>query len=524
MTPRTHPTGPSRRSGSIASPHHLATQAGEDAFRAGGNAIDAALTAAVVLDVVYPNQTALGGDLVALVRTPAGTVHCVNATGWAPAAQSAERLRARYGAELPFRGIDTVTVPGAVRGWETLRSFGARLDWAAHFTAAVDLAAHGAPVARSLAAAVAEKHDVLVRDAGCRDVFLPGGRPLGPGDVIRQPALARTLAELQAEGPDALYGGAVGRRLADGLAGRGSVMTVADLAGYRPEVVAPLAAGFRGYDVVTSPPSTQGFMLLRALDRIQRLGDPVDILGERAGELAAIFQASNAVRDLLLADPDYATVDPDVLISHDPDVPDAPPTGRVGGDTVGISAIDSEGYAVSLLQSVYNAFGAAVLEPSTGILLQNRGRSFALDPRSPNVVAPGKRPRHTLMPVMVTEGPDVRWISSTMGGHGHPQIQAQLLLRCMAGADPAAAVDAPRWIVGVQDSGDTDRTVYLESDMPAGTAASLIGHGFVPKVVPPHDEWLGHANLIEVGRDGGYEAASDPRSDGSACELVLPPR
>ncbi|WP_433286751.1 gamma-glutamyltransferase family protein [Pseudonocardia sp. CA-142604] len=515
----------SRGRGSIASPHYLATEAGEGAFRAGGNAIDAAIAAAVVLDVVYPNQTALGGDAVALVRTPGGAIHCVNATGGAPAAQSVERLRAVHGEEIPFRGIDTVTVPGAVRGWEALRSFGARLPWSAYFDAAVGLASDGAPVGRSLAAAIAEKRDVLSQDAGCREVFLAGGTPLGEGDVFRQPALARSLVELQAEGPDALYGGGVGRRLVDGLAQRGCVMTIDDLEGFRSDLVAPLTATFRRYEVITSPPNTQGFMLLRALKRLERIGDPQDVLGEQAGALAEIFEHGNAIRDLLLADPRFATVDAGALIDHDPAATHRPSEGaRVGGDTVGISAIDTDGYAVSLLQSVYNAFGSGVLEPVTGILMQNRGRSFSLDPRSPNVVAPGKRPRHTLMPVMVTEGGDVRWVSSTMGGHGHPQIQAQLLLRCMAGESPADAVDAPRWIVGVQDAGDTNMTVYVESDLPAAATDSLVARGFVPKVLPQHDEWLGHANLIKVGDDGRFDAVSDPRCDGSGGEVELPSR
>ncbi|WP_433293648.1 gamma-glutamyltransferase family protein [Pseudonocardia sp. CA-142604] len=525
MTPNTAPTDTSLGRGSIASPHHLATEAGEDAFRAGGNAIDAALAAAVVLDVVYPNQTALGGDAVALVRTPGGAIHCVNATGGAPAAQSVERLRAVHGEEIPFRGIDTVTVPGAVRGWEALRSFGARLPWSAHFDIAVGLASDGAPVGRSLAAAITTRHDVLSRDPGCRDVFLPGGTPLREGDVFRQPALAQSLVELQAEGPDALYGAGVGRRLIDGLAQRGCVMTVEDLGGFRPELVEPLAAAFRQYEVITSPPNTQGFMLLRALKRLQQIGDPQDALGEQAGALAEIFERANAIRDLLLADPRFVTVDTGALIDHDPAAPHAPSgIAPVGGDTVGISAIDTDGYAVSLLQSVYDAFGSGVLEPTTGILMQNRGRSFSLDPLSPNVVAPGKRPRHTLMPVMVTEGGDVRWVSSTKGGHGHPQIHAQLLLRSMAGDSPADAVDAPRWIVGVQDAGDTNMTVYRESDLPAPATDSLVARGFVPKVLPQHDERLGHANLIKVGDDGRFDAVSDPRCDGSGGEVELPPR
>lgn len=227
----------------------------------------------------------------------------------------------------------------------------------------------------------------------------------------------------------------------------------------------------------------------------------------------------------MLADPRFVSVDVGALIDHDPAATHAPSGGApVGGDTVGISAIDTEGYAVSLLRSVYDAFGSGVLEPATGILMQNRGRSFSLDPGSPDVVAPGERPRHTLMPVLVTEGGDVRWVSSTKGGHGHPQIQAQLLLRSMARDSPTDAVDAPRWIVGVQDAGDTNMTVYGESDLPARATDSLVDRGFVRKVLPPHDERLGHADLIKVGEDGRFDAVSDPRFDGSGGEVELPAR
>jgi gamma-glutamyltranspeptidase len=522
MTNRVEPNTDSHRFGSIASPHHLATRAGEDAFRAGGNAIDAALAAAAALNVVYPNNTALGGDLVALVRTPDGAVHCVNATGPAPAAQSVDRLRALHGAELPLRGIDTITVPGGVRGWDSLRSFGARLDSAAHLTAAIHFALNGIPVSRSLGAAIAEKRDVLMQDEGCSDVFLPGGTALKEGDLLVQPSLGRSLAELQTAGSAALYGGSLGQRLISGLAKAGGVMTLDDLAGFTPEVVEPITGTFRGFNVMTSPPNTQGFSLLRTLQRIQQLGDPGDILGKGAGALASIFEQSNAVRNLMLADPNFTGASAEHLISYDLTAAEYPAGPvRAGGDTVGISAIDSDGYAVSLIQSVFNAFGSAILEPTTGILMQNRGTSFSLDPNSSNAVEPRKRPRHTLMPVLVTRGTDVSWVSSTMGGQGQPQIHAQLLLRCMAGASPAEAINAPRWVVGVQEAGDTNSTIYLESDAPSETVQSLTDDGFALKTVPPHDEWLGHANLIQVDSDGRFHAASDPRSDGSAVEVEL---
>jgi gamma-glutamyltranspeptidase len=501
------------RSGAIATPHHLATEAGQDAFNAGGNAIDAAITAAAALMVVYPNNTALGSDLVALVRRPDGSVHCVNATGYAPAAQSLERLTALYGEAVPARGVDAMTVPGAVRGWESLRTFGGRLDWAAYLTAAIRFAADGVPVARSVAAALGD----LVADPGCRDVFFVGGEPLRRGDLLVQPALARSLAELRSQGPDALYGGSLGRRLVAGLVERGSVMSVEDLADYRPEIVEPLRMAFREYEVISSPPNTQGFMLLRALRGIQDLGDPDDILEGGAGKLARIFDRGNLVRGQLLADPRFSSVSVTDLIRGEPEFDQPGPVpASASGDTVGISAIDSDGYAVSLIQSVFQAFGAGVLEPSTGILMQNRGTSFSLDPTSPNAVAPRKRPRHTLMPVLVTERGEVRWVSSTMGGQAQPQIHAQVLLRSLAGAAPAEAVGAARWVVTARQPGEENSKVRLEEDVSPQAGRSLRGEGFAIDPLVPHSERVGHANLVEVDGHGRFRAASDPRSDGSA--------
>lgn len=508
----------------MAAPHHLATEAGEDAFRAGGSAIDAAIAAAAALTVVYPNNVALGSDLVALVRSPDGSIRCINATGFAPAGQSAERLRGLYGSKLPLRGIDTITVPGAVRGWEAMRLLGARLEWAAQFDAAIRYADDGVPVARSVAAALIDNRQALQSDAGCRNLFFPDGVALAEGQALRQPNLARSLMELQSGGADALYGGALGRRLVAGMAELGSVMSIDDLAAFEPEIVDPLRGHFRGYEVLTSPPNTQGFMLLRALSALEKLGDPADILDEGAGSLARIFERANSVRNTMLADPRLAHVSVEELIENELPAGARRVAGsaRAAGDTVGVSAIDSDGYAVSLIQSVFHAFGSAVLEPETGILLQNRGTSFSLDADSPNVVEPRKRPRHTLMPVLVTRDDDVSWVSSTMGGQGQPQVHAQLLLRSMAGSTAEAAVTAPRWMVGISEPGDTDDTVYVESDAAAEAAESLRLSGLTVKTLPPHSEGLGHANLIRVDGDGRFDAASDPRADGSATVIELP--
>ncbi|MEV0068940.1 MULTISPECIES: gamma-glutamyltransferase family protein [unclassified Amycolatopsis] len=509
--------------GAIASPHALATRAGEQAFRAGGNAIDAALAAATALTVVYPHNTALGGDLVALVRTPDGSITCVNATGTAPAARDLAALRARHGERLPERGPDTITVPGAVRGWEALRGHGAALDWSAQFAAAIGYAAEGVPVARSLAAALVTDRALLDADAGSRAVF---GASLREGDLLVQPRLADSLRAIASGGPGEFYEGAVGAALARGLRALGCPLTTADLAGYVARDTAAISAPLSGFRVHTSPPNTQGFALLRTVRALAELGFAATPWTAPAAVLGRLFHDGTRVRDTLLADPAFAATDVEndgfaELIAglRDPRPADAVAAPSIPrGDTVGVAAADSAGYAVSIIQSVFDSFGAAVLEPETGIILQNRGTSFSLDPRSPNVIAPGKRPKHTLMPVLVTrEDGRVRWVNSTMGGHGQPQIHAQVLLRLLAGDSPAEAVSAPRWVVGARAEGQASDTVHHEADLAAETVADLAADGFPLREVPARTEFLGHTNVVSLAPDGTLTAGSDPRSDGSAA-------
>ncbi|WP_125614362.1 gamma-glutamyltransferase family protein [Specibacter cremeus] len=512
--------------GAIAAPHTLATQAGKDAFAKGGNALDAALAAAAALTVVYPHNTALGGDLVALIRTPDGTITCVNATGPAPAEQDVNRLVRVHGEKLPVRGVDTITVPGGVRGWQEIRHFGARLDWAAQFEAAIRYAEDGVPVARSLAAAIIEESAALRADQGASAVFEPGGVPLGRGDTLRQPELARSLRQLAAEGPETLYGGALGAKLVAGLRAAGCPIALEDLATYEAEITAPMATDYAGHTVYTSPPNTQGILLLRTL-RALAGKDPASV---GANLLARLFLDGINVRTSLLSDPRHASVDIENAGFHDllasleyprnsesalasPFVPT--------GDTVGVAAADSDGFAVSLIQSIYHGFGAAVLEPTTGIIMQNRGMSFSLDPASPNFIQPGKRPAHTLMPVMVCRGESLRWVNATMGGQGQPQIHAQILLGLLQGDSPQEAVSRPRWILGAQEAGDTPDTVYAEEDVLPAAVTALGDDSFPLRTVPSQTDWIGHANVVARTEDGGLDAGSDPRADGEGAVVAI---
>jgi gamma-glutamyltranspeptidase/glutathione hydrolase len=498
--------------GAISTSHHLATEAGAAALRAGGNAIDAALAAAAALCVVYPNNVALGGDLVALVRDPSGKIHFLNGTGAAPATQSLEALRATHGAQLPLRGIDTVTVPGGVCGWNSLHELGAKLPWSDHFDAAIGYAADGVPTARSVAAAILELRDELELDPGCRALFLPDGEPLAEGSPCVQPALAETLRKIATRGSVEFYLGEVGQRWISALHALGSKITLEDADDYQAYWDEPLEATFAGHRVITGPPNTSGFMLLRALAAIE--ADINDPLGAGAGALAQAFQASNAVRAAELSDPRFGGLSGAELVAMDAPLHPQPGQVKPSGDTVGLSAVSSDGWAISLINSVYHGFGAAILDPDTGILFQNRGTSFSLDAASPNAFAPGKRPRHTLMPVLVLHGDDVAWVPATMGGSAQPQIHTQLLLRSLAGATPHEATYSPRWSVG-EPAADGTVTVTVEADVAETAKNSLSAAGFTLDIVPPYSEDLGHSNLIRVDSNG-YSAASDPRSDGSA--------
>jgi gamma-glutamyltranspeptidase len=514
--------------GALAAPHALATEAGLGVYREGGNAIDAAIAAAAVLTVVYPHNVALGGDLIALVRTPDGQVRCINSSGWAGRRADAAAMRSQHGRVLPARGAASITVPGGVRGWEALRSHGSRLSWARTLRPAQETAELGAPLAASVAHHLLDPENVDLFGTGDFDrVFRPGGRCLRAGELFRQPELANTFARLSEEGAAGFYEGELARHTVDFLRSHGSHLLLEDLADYQPETVDPISIPFRGLTIMTSPPNTQGFLLLRALRAIDELG-LADPLGGELGTLMRIFHRGNQLRAQSLADPRHSTVDVDDLIESDlhgvsgigvdHDTPALVPHG----DTVGVAAADSDGYAVSLIQSVYYAFGSGLIDPRTGILFHNRGTAFSLDPGSPNVIAARKRPAHTLMPTMTTSAGQLRHVISTMGGQGQPQIVCQLLLRALEGANAESAAAAPRAVVGRQsDRCDAD-TASAETDLHPFARDSVARSGLHLMDTHPHTEALGQANVILTDETGAITAASDPRSDGAAIVAHYP--
>jgi gamma-glutamyltranspeptidase len=514
--------------GALATPHALATEAGMQAYRDGGNAIDAAIVAAAVLTVVYPHNVALGGDLIALVRTPDGDVRCINASGWAGIATNIDELLVRHGRWLPARGADSVTVPGGVRGWEVLRRFGARLSWQQALAAAEEIAKAGSPVAPSLASHIADRENAdLIGTEDFDRLFRPGGRNLRAGDQFVQPELADSFATLRDEGPAAFYQGELAKRSVAYLRSRGSSLTADDFAAFEPEVVDPVSVAFRGLTVLTSPPNTHGVLLLRALRAVEELAI-TDPLGDGLGALLRVFHRGNALRAAYVADPRFVDVDVSALVNDELEVMaelgavQSGPALVPHGDTVGVSAADGDGYAVSLIQSVYHAFGSGLIDPTTGILFHNRGTGFELDPESPNAIAPRKRPLHTLMPVMTLQERAPRHILSTMGGQGQPQILAQVLLGALGGAGAQDAVSSPRAVVGLQSEGASADSVTAESDIPAAARHSIVRSGLSILDAPRHTEALGQANVVFADDTGSLTAASDPRSDGAAVVAHYP--
>jgi gamma-glutamyltranspeptidase/glutathione hydrolase len=507
--------------GALATPHVLATEAGMRMLRDGGNAIDAAIAAAAVLTVVYPHNVALGGDLFALIRTPDGAVRCVNASGWAGAAVDAASLRAQHGDWLPPRGAAAVTVPGGIRGWEAMRRFGSRISWSATLHDAELLARDGVPVSPSLANHLNDaENDDLIGTGDFDRVFRPQSVPVGVGEMFRQPALADTFAILRAAGPDAFYAGDLATQTVKYLRSRGSLLTLRDFAEFDPELQAPLRAEFGDLTLLTSPPNSQGFLLPYALGvmRERAIDDP---LGKGLGQVLGVFHRGNEIRDSRLADPRSAVVDIAAMTGGRAVESGATPQRSARGDTVGIAVADGEGYAVSLIQSVYYAFGSGLIDPATGVLFHNRGCGFSLNAASPNVIAPRKRPAHTLMPAMTLRHSRIAHVLSTMGGQGQPQILGQILVRALGGASAIDAVAAPRAIVGNQIGGGAD-AVTVEADLAASALASIRRAGFIPIEVPPRTESLGQANVVFVDASGLMTAASDPRSDGAAVVVHYP--
>jgi gamma-glutamyltranspeptidase / glutathione hydrolase len=526
------------RNGAIATSQPLATAAGLRVLQSGGNAVDAAVTAAAVLAVVEPTMNGPGGDLFAIVYSAKDRkIHGLNASGRAGSLATPEEFRKRGVQKIPLRGELSVSVPGVVDGWNELLAKHGTRTLAQALEPAITYARDGYAVSEIIADQWKDVENVLARDPYAAKTFLVNGKAPAPGAVFKNPALATTLEQIAKGGRDVFYKGAIAKAIADDMERRKGLITLKDLADHHADWVEPLSTTYRGYQVLELPPNTQGVAALEILNIIE--GFDLKSLGWGSpAYLHAMVEAKRiafADRGAWLADPsttpkqaldrmlskDYAAerrkeINADKAAARyaplkiegrtTPQMDDEP-VGR--GDTVYLTAADADGNVISLIQSIYETFGAGIVAGDTGITLHNRANLFSLDASHPNLIAPGKRPFHTLIPAMVMKD-GVPWVSfGVMGGdmqaQGHVQVVSNLI---DFGMNIQEAGEAPRF----RDSG---AGLALESPFSAAARAGLTSRGH--QLIQSTGVWGGFQGILIDPKTRVLHAGSDPRKDGMAA-------
>ena len=520
----------------IATSQPLASSAGLDVLRRGGNAVDAAVTAAAVLSVVEPAMTGLGGDLFAIVHDGrTGRMHGLNASGRTGRAATCDGLVREGLSRVPARGPRSVTVPGAVDGWAELLARHGTVTLARALEPAIAYASDGFPVHDIAAGQWRAMTPVLAQEPATAEVFLPAGRAPGAGEIFRNAALARSLEQVAAGGRDAFYRGPIAAAIGRHLGARGGLIDEDDFAASRVDWVEPLRATYRGHDIVELPPNTQGFVVLEMLNILE--GYDLRALGHNTADLLHLLIEAKRIafadRDRFLADPSrvdqgalaaliskaYAAerrkgIDPGRAASRADAAAFAKPSGgpalhpAAAGDTVYLTAVDGSGLAVSLIQSLFEPFGSGIVAPGTGILLHSRGSLFTLDADHPNALGPGRRPMHTLIPAMAMRDGRL-WLSfGVMGGDLQPQGHVQVLVNLIDfGMKIQEAGEAAR----IRHSADG---VAVESGIPAEARAGLVERGH--QVIESPGVFGGFQGIQIDPGSGVLSGGSDPRKDGLA--------
>jgi gamma-glutamyltranspeptidase / glutathione hydrolase len=518
------------RNGLVATSQPLAAQAGLEILRQGGNAVDAAVATVATLCVVEPTSTGIGGDAFALIwMAGEGRLYGLNASGPAPAALTAEWIRAQEHETMPRRGAVTVTVPGSLRGWEAaLERFGTMgLDRL--LRPAMSYARDGFPVSQRIAGGWGRSTGLLSGHPDSRRVWLPGGRAPGAGQIFTNLEFTATLETLAEEGYEAFYQGDIGRQIVESVQAGGGRLTMDDLAAYRAEWVEPISVEYRqGYTFHEIPPNGQGLTALLALNIVR--GFDVAAMGYGSPDAwhAEIEAVKLAFADAAayIGDPGQVEVPVEGLLSETYSeqrramiradrallpVPGQPPQGS---DTVYLSAADGQGNMVSWIQSLYMGFGSGLTAGQTGVQLQNRGANFVLEEGHPNQVGPGRRPYHTIIPGFITRDGQAWCSFGVMGGFMQPQGHLQVGLNLIDyGMDPQTALDAPRfrWLEG--------RRVALEGAVPGDVRRELVRRGHeLPS--PEQAAGVGYGGGQVIVRDperGVLIGGSEPRSDGAAA-------
>jgi gamma-glutamyltranspeptidase/glutathione hydrolase len=534
------------RNGMVSTSQPLAAEAGLAILRKGGNAIDAAVAAAAVLNVVEPYSAGIGGDMFAIVYlAKEHRLLGINASGYAPTGATLAHLKSRgfdASTGMPEFGILTVTVPGAVDGWDQLLKRAGTMTFAEVLQPAVDLAQRGFPVTERIAR---DWYDTLgpaplynyntegLKDPDTRKAYLINGSPPAPGTFFRNPDLARALRVLQTQGRDAFYKGPIAQAIVAKSSAAGGTMTLADLADYRSEWVAPITTRYHGFDVFELPPNSQGFAVLEELNILEvcapRLGINLATLGPTAAEYWHLLVEAKklAFRDLNAhnGDPRFESIPVDRLISKQYAATlcsqiDRNHAGLAQsqadhtGGTVYISAADRSGNMVSFIYSVYDYFGSGLTVPKYGFVLQDRGALFSLAPASPNVIAPRKRPFQTIIPAFVMKESKPLMAFGLMGGSMQAQGHLQVLVDMIdLGANLQAASDAARF-----NHHQGSNTLFLETQLYNSVGLQLIALGH--KVIPETgDEMGGYQSILFTPMPGPLDDDNDQSSDDDTARV-----
>ena len=519
------------RNGIVVAPHHLAAQAGLAILREGGNAAEAAVAVAAALAVVYPHMNGIGGDSFWMLRDADGTMTGIDACGRTGTAATPELYRAARLDAIPARGpLAANTVAGTIGGWQAACAaagqWGGRLPVSRLLQDAIAHAEDGCPMAASLVETLNDQGRDLTEVPGFAAAF-PDVGAAREGGILRQPVLAATLRQLADAGLDDFYRGALAEAIAADLADVGAPVSATDLASYRAERVTPLSTALSIGRAYNMPPPTQGaaaLMILGLYDRLRCRDD------DEAALIHSIVQATTSayrVRDPRIGDPAAMTEDPRAWLTADYltaraggiDLAQVLPWAEAAdaGDTVWFGVIDGNGRAASVIQSVFWEFGSGVVLRRSGVMWQNRGSSFVLSGAGPRLLAPGRKPFHTLNPAMAELDDGRLVVYGTMGGDGQPQTQAALMARYAWGGQSAQqAVTAPRWLMG-KTWGEADALLKVEERFNPETCERLRAMGYPLRVTGPFDAITGHAGLLARHPDGVLEGGADPRSDGSVA-------
>lgn len=532
--PLSYPT-PSRRyvkysaNGMVATSQPLAGLAGTEILRRGGNAVDAAIATAAALTVVEPTSNGIGGDAFAQVWCD-GALHGLNGSGRTPAGMTRERITGQGLTAVPDTGWEPVTVPGTPSAWAALSERFGRLPFETLFEPAIAAAAEGyavSPILGKYWAAAAKNYAKTLHGPQFEhwfQTFTRDGAAPEIGSVVRLPDHARTLAEIGATRAQSFYTGALAEQIDCFARAHGAALTGEDLAAHQPDWVDPVSVTYRGHDVWELPPNGQGMIALQALRIFETLHQPGMPEAMRQHYLIEALKSAFTDGRSAIGDPDHVEVPVSALLSDDHIRCRAAMIGEQAGQpeqakpkaggTVYLAAADRDGMMVSLIQSNYKGFGSGLVVPGTGIALHNRGKDFSLDPDHPDVLAPGKRPYHTIIPGFLSRDGKPVGPFGLMGGYMQPQGHIQLLVNMLdLGMNPQAALDAPRW------RWDADKTVSVEPGFPIDVAQALARRGHV--MIPRLDEsGFGRGQVIlRNDANGVLAGGSDPRTDGEVSIL-----